>query len=113
GLRDKFDVIVLADGAVGGGGRFDGGDAPPPDVGVIDELGLPAEYRGRRGSITTAKTVPLLKKFLEDGGTIITIGSSTSLATTLGLPVANHLVTKDADGKERPLGRDKFYVPAS
>jgi Zinc carboxypeptidase len=114
-LRDKFDVLVLVDGAIPGGGRgMDGGDAPPPpDIGVIDELGLPAEYRGRRGSITTAKTVPQLKKFLEDGGTIVTIGSSTQLAAMLGLPVANHLVTKDADGKEKPLGRDKFYVPPS
>jgi hypothetical protein len=115
GLREKFDVIVLVDGAMGGGrfGGGGGGDAPPKEVDVIDELGLPAEYRGRRGSISTARTVPLLKKFMEEGGTIITIGSSTSLGTTLGLPMANHLVTKDADGKERPLGRDKFYVPAS
>lgn len=113
-LREKFDVIVLVDGAMGGGGRFgEGGDAPPKEVDVVDELGLPAEYRGRRGSITTTRTVPQFKKFLEDGGTIITIGSSTSLGTTLGLPIANHLVTTDADGRERPLGRDKFYVPSS
>ena len=91
-----------------------GGDAPPPDeVNVVDELGLPAEYRGRRGNITTAKTLPHLKKFLEEGGTILTIGCSTALATQLGLPIANHLVTKDAEGKEQPLGRDKFYVPPS
>jgi hypothetical protein len=116
GLREKFDVIVLVDGAIGGGGRGPmgmGGDQPPPDIGVIDEIGLPAEYRGRRGSITTARTLPQLKKFLEDGGTILTIGSSTALATQLGLPVANHLVTKDAGGKDVPLGRDKFYVPPS
>jgi hypothetical protein len=31
----------------------------------------------------------------------------------LGLPLANHLVTKDEEGKERPLARDKFYVPGS
>ena len=113
-LREKFDVIVLVDGAFGGGRRFGGGgDGPPRDVGVIDELGLPAEYRGRRGSITTTRTVPQLKKFLAEGGTIITIGGSTDLATTLGLPVENQLVAKDANGRDRPLGRDKFYVPAS
>ncbi len=109
-LRDKFDVIVLVDGATGGGAK--GGDQPP-DVGVVDELGLPAEYRGRRGSITTAKTVPHLKKFLDAGGTILAIGSSTSLAKELGVTLENHLVAKDADGKEKPLGRDKFYVPPS
>src|SRR5262245_43142574 len=113
GLREKFDVIILVDGAIGGGGRGMGGDQPPPEANVVDELGIPADYRGRRGSITTAKTLPHLKKFLEDGGTILTIGSSTALATQLGLPVSNHLVTKDGSGKEIPLGRDKFYVPPS
>jgi hypothetical protein len=54
-----------------------------------------------------------LKAFLEKGGTILAIGSSTQLATMLGLPVANHLVAKDKDGKETPLGREKFYVPGS
>ncbi|MCI0703191.1 MAG: hypothetical protein L0241_19095 [Planctomycetia bacterium] len=113
GLREKFDVIVLVDGAIGGGRRGMGGGQPPPDITALDELGIPADYRGRRGSITVAKTLPQFKKFLEDGGTILTIGSSTTLATQLGLPMANHLATKDADGKEKPLGRDKFYVPPS
>ena len=68
---------------------------------------------GGAGASRRRKTLPQLKKFLEDGGTILTIGSSTALATQLGLPVSNHLVSKDVDGKEKPLGRDKFYVPAS
>ena len=119
GLREKFDVLLLVDGALagqGGGkrGPADGGDAAPgDDPNVVDELGLPAEYRGRRGSITTARTVPHIKKFLEEGGTVIAIGTSTSLAKTLGLPVENHLVAKNADGKDAPLSRDKFYVPTS
>ena len=113
-LREKFDVLVLVDGAIPGSGRgMDGGDQPPADPGVIDELGLPAEYRGRRGSITPAKTVPHLRKFLEEGGTIIAMGSATTLSSLLNVPISNHLVTKDADGKERPLSREKFYVPPS
>jgi hypothetical protein len=112
-LREKFDVIVLVDGAISTGRRGMEGDQPPQDLTVVDELGLPAEYRGRRGSITTTKTLPELKKFLESGGTILTIGSSTALAKQLGLPLENHLVTKDADGKEKPIGREKFYVPPS
>jgi hypothetical protein len=118
-LREKFDVLIFVDGAIpgrdGGGPRPKGGDAggdqPPGDGGAVGSV--PEEYRGRRGSVTATTTVPQLKKFLEDGGTVLTIGTSTSLATHLGLPVANHLVTKDADGKERALPRDKFYVPAS
>ncbi len=114
GLREKFDVLVLVDGAIPGTGRgMDGGDQPPPDLGVVDELGLPAEFRGRRGSITPAKTVPQLRKFLEEGGTIIALGSSTHLASLLNVSVSNHLATKDAEGKEKPLSRDKFYVPPS
>ena len=112
-LREKFDVIILVDGAISSGRRGQEGDQPPQEVNVVDELGLPAEYRGRRGSITTAKTLPQLKKFLDEGGTILAIGSSTEIARQLGLPLDNHLVTKEADGKEKPLGREKFYVPPS
>lgn len=57
--------------------------------------------------------MPQLEKFLDGGGTILTIGSSTNLANLLGLPLADHLTTKDEDGKVRALPRDKFYVPAS
>jgi hypothetical protein len=124
GLRDKFDALILVDGAISGrggagGGRGAGGDAggdQPPDRDDASggaERNIPAEYRGRRGSITPEKTVPQLRKFLEAGGTILTIGGSTSLAQQLDLPVANYLVTKDAEGKERPLPREKFYVPGS
>ena len=37
----------------------------------------------------------------------------TNLAALVGTPLGDHLVTKDAEQKERPLGRDKFYVPGS
>jgi hypothetical protein len=111
-LRAKFDVIILQDDALGrrqGGGGAD----QPPDVAVTDELGLPAEYRGRRGTITTAKTIPQLKKFLEEGGAVLAIGGSTAIASQLGLTLENHLVVKDSAGKEKTLGRDQFYVPPS
>ncbi|HEY1190284.1 MAG TPA: M14 metallopeptidase family protein [Gemmata sp.] len=110
-LRDTFDVIVIVDGLAGGGRGAGGGDPAGPNV--VDELGLPAEYRGRRGSITAAKTVPELKKFVEAGGTLLTIGTSTALANQLGLKVENHLAEKGPDGKDKPLARDKFYVPPS
>jgi hypothetical protein len=60
-----------------------------------------------------AKTVPQLRSFLEAGGKIVTIGSSTNLARHLGLPVANHLVERQPSGTVRPLPRERFYVPAS
>jgi hypothetical protein len=113
GLRDKFDVLILVDGAIGGRGTAAvrpgtfSGDQP------LAEQNIPEEYRGRRGSITTKITVPELRKFLDGGGTILTIGSSTGLGNQLGLPVANHLVVKGEGGSERNLTREKFYVPGS
>jgi hypothetical protein len=109
GLRESFDVLIFPDGAIagrgGGGFRPKGGEGPDRD--------LPEEFRGLPGNVTADVTVPHLKEFLKEGGTIITIGSSTSLAELVGLTLPNHLVQKDAEGKERPLGRDKFYVPGS
>jgi hypothetical protein len=47
---------------------------------------------------------------MEDGGTIITIGSSAmNMALQLGLPVTNHLV----DNSGRPLPEDQYYIPGS
>ena len=51
-----------------------------------------------------ATSVAQLGKFLESGGTVLTVGSSTSLGKALGLPVANHVAG---------LGREKLYVPHS
>jgi len=41
------------------------------------------------------------------------VGSSTVLGRQLGLPLANHLDISDEDGKEKPLSREKFFVPSS
>jgi len=104
-LAERFDVVILPDGAVptsdsaAEGGAFEG---------PLDTARIPAEYRARLGRVTVAKTVPQLREFLNAGGTIISIGSSTNLARHLGLPVVNQLV---ADGK--PLPNEKFYVPGS
>ncbi len=116
-LREKFDVIILVDGAIAGRGldaiRGDVIPDAPFEGAAGNEQNIPEEYRGRRGGITTAKTGPQLRQFLENGGTILTIGSSTGLGNQLSLPIANHLVEKDAEGKEKVLARDKFYVPSS
>src|SRR5207253_738360 len=114
-----FDVLIFADGAipardgaVGGSGNrttSTSGDPAPADDSNAggSEQELPAEYRGRRGNITAATTIPRLREFLESGGTILTVGSSTSLGQHLGLPLTNHLVSTNKDGKEQPLPREK------
>ena len=100
-----FLSLVFPDGAVPQSDRDQEEDffGPPPAPETI-----PAEYRGRLGRVTVQKTVPLLRQFLADGGTVIAIGSSTSLGQHIGLPLVSHLVL---DGK--PLPRSKFYVPGS
>ena len=110
-LNAKYDVLVFVDGAIperdgaagGGGGGF--GGQPPADS-------VPSEFRDRLGRTTVAKTVPEIKKFAENGGTVITIGSSTALGHHLGLPIKNALV-EIVNGTERPLPREKYYVPGS
>lgn len=113
-LASRFDVLVLPDGALprptGSGLRAGGGTAALRQPNA-DEL--PPEYRNRLGRISMDKTLPQLKKFVEAGGTIVTIGGSTRLAEWLNLPLKNGLVEKTPEGQERPLPREKFYVPGS
>jgi hypothetical protein len=113
-LNAKYDVLIFVDGAIplrdgvaGGGGGGGGGFGGQPAADSI-----PAEFRGWLGRTTVAKTVPEVKKFAENGGTVITIGSSTALGYHLGLPIRNALV-EVVNGTERPLPREKYYVPGS
>jgi hypothetical protein len=108
-LAKRFDVLVFPSGAMPrlpGSGR--GGAARQPDA-----EGIPEEYRKTLGRVTAETTIPQLRKFVEGGGTIVTIGDSTDLAQFLGLPLKSALVERTADGQERPLPREKFYVPGS
>ena len=111
-LNAKYDVLVFVDGGIpereasaAGGGGF-GGAQPAADS-------IPAEFRPRLGRVTIAKTVPEIRKFVENGGTVLTIGSSTALGYHLGLPIHNALVERIAGGAERPLPREKFYIPGT
>jgi hypothetical protein len=102
GLRKSYDVVVLPDGAVPSGGRSARDGGPDP-------ASIPAEYRGRLGSVTVERTVPELRRFLEAGGTVVAIGGSTALARHLGLPIGDALV----DSAGTPLPSTEFYVPGS
>lgn len=113
-LRKKYDVIVFVTRAipsVGSTGRdneFPGANRREPKA---EEL--PAEYRNTLGRITPEKSIPQLKAFLEAGGSVVTIGTSTNLAYHLGLPVKNALVEMTSSGQERPLSNEKYYIPGS
>jgi hypothetical protein len=113
-LRDRFDVLIFPDGAVGqAGGKGGKGGMKGGKGGALDEKSIPEEYRVRRGEVSQDKTLPKLREFLQRGGTILAVGSSTALARQLGLPLANHLAVKTEDGTEKALARDKFFVPSS
>jgi len=113
-LSSRFDVIILPSGVgpapagIGRGAGAGGGR------GGSNAETIPPEYQPMLGSYTAAQTAPQLKKFLEDGGTILAVGrSAMNLAQLLGLPVENHLVERSADGAARQVPAEKYYVPGS
>lgn len=114
-LAGKFDIVIVPDAAIPNarsgldGGMFRGRfDSRQPDA-----KDMPAKYRASLGDISVEKTVPALKRFAQDGGTILAMGSSSSgLASVLKLPVADPLLTMK-DGKQVPLDARDFYVPGA
>jgi hypothetical protein len=108
-LRSKYDVIIFVTEAIPSLTNESRGGAR--ENGPKDE-DLPEEYRSQTGRITVAKSIPALKKFLEEGGSIITIGTSTSLAYHLKLPVKNGL-TEINNGTLRNLPSEKYFIPGS
>ncbi|MGH9838872.1 MAG: M14 family metallopeptidase [Blastocatellia bacterium] len=102
-LNDRFDTLIFVGGAIPGNAassRF-------REEGVV--ANVPAEYAGQQGRVTAEKTLPEIRRFLENGGTVIAIGdSAANLAAHLKLPVRNHLVENGAS-----LPRNKFYAPGS
>ena len=107
-LNVKYDVLIFVEGGIpgaGGGGRGSAGGG-----GTLDEPeNIPVEYKGQFGRMSAEKTIPKLREFVNNGGTLIAIGNSAqNIAQHLQLPVDNQLVENGA-----PLPRTKFYVPGS
>ena len=102
-LSDRYDVIILPDGALSDGPRF--GREPDEDF----LASLPDSLRTRVGRLSSEASAQALQDFMDDGGTVIAIGTSTSLGTAIGLPITNHLV--DAAGE--PVSRDDYFTPGS
>ncbi len=110
-LKNRFDVLIFVGGAIPSieedeFSSYSRSEQPDPQT-------IPAEYRSRLGQVTKERTIPALRRFLEDGGTILTMGSSTSLSYFMDLPIRNFLVEKTADGEEKPLPMEKYFVPGS
>lgn len=114
-LRKKYDVILFVTRAIPGVGNANAnrgeGEFSASREPKAEEL--PSEYRPWLGRITADKSIPKLKQFMEAGGSVVTIGTSTNLAYHLGLPVKNALVEMSTAGQERPLPAEKYYIPGS
>jgi hypothetical protein len=108
-LNAKYDVLVFVSGGIpatasagGRGGRGGGG-------GAVDPQSIPAEYRSQLGRVSADRTIPQIKAFLENGGTVVALSDSAmNLAAHLGLPIENHLVENGA-----PIPAAKYFVPGS
>jgi hypothetical protein len=107
-LKKKYDVIIFVSGAI-------------PQLTVSEQRGprdtaklsdIPAVYRQQWGKISPDTSITAIKKFMETGGIVITIGKSTSLAYHLKLDVTDALVEMNK-GILTSLPAEKFYVPGS
>jgi hypothetical protein len=100
-LKARYDVLILTDEA-----ELDARDRSN----TVDRM--PAEYRRTTGALTTSRSLPQLKQFVEGGGTLIAMGNAAWLAREMGVPISSALVDGPGDGA-RPLRREQYYVPGS
>jgi hypothetical protein len=84
-LNARYDVLVFVEGGIPSPRAQPPAQPSPADI--------PAEFRPWLGRVTADRTLPEIRTFVENGGTVITIGeSSTNLASYLKLPIEAHLV---------------------
>lgn len=110
-LRKKYDLLIFVSGAIPDTGKPKKSDNPfgkPPKPEDLTD-----EFKPWLGRINKDTSIPQLKTFLEAGGKIVTIGTSTNLAYHLKLPVENALIEKNAKGELKPLPGTKYYIPGS
>jgi hypothetical protein len=114
-LKSKFDVLILPSGAQirGAGGATFAAGRGGGGRGGNNTANIPAEYQKMLGTMTPETTLPALKQFLNDGGTIVSVGTATSLGYALGLPIENHLVVRSPGEPDRALSGEEYYVPGS
>jgi hypothetical protein len=106
-LSAKYDVLILPDGAQL--------SAATDSTQTFQQRGqpaaekIPAEWRSRLGRISVARSLPKIRAFVENGGTLLALGDAAEIGYKLDLPVADAVV----DENDKPLPRSKYYVPGS
>ncbi|MBW3533655.1 MAG: peptidase [Gemmatimonadetes bacterium] len=106
GALSDYDVLVVPDG-VADRGSF--GDEEDVERVAETRRSIPERWHDRLGVLTEGRSLPQIRSFLEAGGTVVTLGSSTELGAVLGLPLRDHLV--DAQGTS--LRPEEFFIPGS
>jgi hypothetical protein len=109
-LRSKYDVLILPQGAFP---QNEGRESQAQRFEFNAPENLPEEYKKLTGSVTLAKTAPQLRKFVEEGGVALTIGTSSAFGKYLGLPVTDALADIAPDGTGKKFPPDRFFIPGS
>ncbi len=74
---------------------------------------VPENLHHTLGSISVDKSIPVLKKYVEEGGKIVTIGTSSELVYHFNLAVENPLMEVNKEGKKVKLSNLNYYIPTS
>ncbi len=107
-ILKKYDVLL-----------FIGPGIPDPQVASRFSSRLPSAelvpepYHYLLDSLTQKQSIPVLKEFVDNGGKIVTVGSSSSFVYYLDLPIENPLLEKGKSNKLQMISSAKFYIPTS
>ncbi|NJD18789.1 MAG: peptidase [Gemmatimonadetes bacterium] len=107
-IADRFDVLIFEAEAVAR--TLDETQEPGDESEQPDPASVPEKYRERLGRVSSERTMPQLRAFLEAGGTVIGIGSSAYLGYHAGLPLADALVDPSTG---KPLPMERYWAPGS
>lgn len=107
GVIEDYDILLFI--GTGIPGRDD--DVTrfrQPDASLV-----PQEYQHLLGQVSREKSIPALKRYIERGGKVLTVGASSELVYHFDLPVTDPLLTTGKDGKSTPLSSADYYIPTS
>lgn len=103
----KYDVLLFIGPGIPSGDKkaFTGRQ-------VKKEL-VPEQYRPWMGSVTQERSIPALREYVNNGGRIVTVGSSSAWVYDLGIHVANPMMEENKDGKLKAISSAKYFIPTS